>query len=50
MLGGAQEARRSGRRPACSTHLDGQFDSQKPHSMQRLTSGLAAGDGFRFFT
>ncbi len=33
-----------------STHLEGQFDSQKPHSMQRLTRGLAAGLGFRFLT
>lgn len=36
--------------PRNGAHLEGQFDSQKPHSMQRLTSGLAAGEGFRFFT
>ena len=38
------------RSPVRPPHLDGQLDSQKPHSMQRLTSGLAAGDGFRFLT
>lgn len=36
--------------PHPHTHLEGQLDSQKPHSMQRLTSGLAAGEGFRFLT
>jgi hypothetical protein len=28
---------------------EGQLLSQKPHSMQRLTMGEAAGDGFRCF-
>ena len=28
---------------------DGQLLSQKPHSMQRSTSGLAGGEGFRNF-
>ena len=29
---------------------EGQLDSQKPHSMQRSTSGDASGEGLRFLT
>ena len=32
-----------------TAHLEGQLLSQNPHSMQRLTRGLAAGEPFRCF-